>query len=548
MKDQPPPNILFIMADQLRYDYLGCMGHPHVKTPNIDALAKKGVRFNHFYCNGPVCGASRMCFYTGRYVSSHGASYNHVPLSVGEKTLGDYLREFDYRVALSGKTHMAADKEGMERLGVNPYSDLGVLASQCGFEPFWRDDGLHPDQINDPNSEYNAYLREQGYDGDNPWHDWANSAIGDDGEILSGWEMKHADKPARIHRDHSETAFTTKKAIEFMDSAKGESWCLHASYIKPHWPYVAPAPYNDMYNKSHVTPANRCDSERNNPHPVYGAYMNHIEAVNFSREEVREKVIPVYMGLITEFDDHVGKIVDYLKQTDQFDNTIIVITSDHGDYLGDHWLGEKDMFHDPAVRIPLIIHDPRKTADGTRGTAVDAMTESIDLVPTFYEWAGGQECDQDHVLEGASLVDFVDGKTPENWRGAAVSEYDYSWQEARLELGVDVTDCWIYMVRQHNWKLIYFEGFPSMLFNLQDDPNELTDLGQNPDYQHVCDSMTTMLFDWLRKRKKRKTISNNRVRGATGKREQRGYLIGVWEKSDVAEKLARGSLSSPFEN
>ena len=541
------PNILFIMADQLRYDYLGCMGHPHVKTPHIDALAKNGVRFHHFYCNGPVCGASRMCFYTGRYVSSHGASFNHVPLNVGEKTLGDYLREFDYRVALSGKTHMAADKEGMERLGVNPYSDLGVLASQCGFEPFWRDDGLHPDQVNDPNSEYNAYLRAQGYDGDNPWHDWANSAIGDDGEILSGWEMQHADKPARIHRDHSETAFTTQKAIEFMESAKDKPWCLHASYIKPHWPYVAPAPYNDMYNASHVIPATKSNSERDNPHPVYGAYMNHIEAVNFSREEVRDKVIPVYMGLITEFDDHVGKIVNYLKQTDQFDNTIIVITSDHGDYLGDHWLGEKDMFHDPAVRIPLIIHDPRKNADSTRGTAVDAMTESIDLVPTFYEWAGGQECDQDHVLEGASLVDFVDGKTPENWRGAAVSEYDYSWQEARLELDVDVTDSWIYMVRQHNWKLIYFEGFPSMLFNLQDDPDELNDLGRNPDYKHVCDSMTTMLFDWLRKRKKRKTVTNNRVRNATGKREQRGYLIGVWEKSDVAEKLARGSIASPFE-
>lgn len=538
------------MADQLRYDYLGCTGHPHIKTPNIDKLAKSGVIFNHAYCQAPVCGASRMSFYTGRYISSHGANYNHVPLNIGEKTLGDYLRPHGYRVALSGKTHMAADQEGMERLGINPYSDLGVLASQCGFEPYWRDDGLWPDQINDPNSEYNSYLRSQGYDGDNPWHDWANSAIGHNGEILSGWEMKHAHRPARIHRDHSETAFTTKKAIDFMEECRtngdNSPWCLHASYIKPHWPFVAPAPYNDLYDTSHVLPANKCETERQNPHPVYGAYMNHIESVNFSREEVRNTVIPVYMGLITEFDDHVGKIVQYLKNTHQYDNTIIVITSDHGDYLGDHWLGEKDMMHDPSVRIPLIIHDPRPCANPTRGVTYDHMVESIDLVPTFYQWAGGDENQQDHVLEGASLVDFTTGDIPQHWRGAAIAEYDWSWQEARLELNVDVTHARIYMVRQHNWKLVYFENFPCQLFDLTNDPKELIDLGQNPDYTHVVDGMTTLLFDWSRNLKSRKTIPNDRVRNATGKRVQRGYLIGVWEKSDVAEQLAMDKVHSPF--
>lgn len=537
------PNILFIMADQLRFDYLGCTGHPHIKTPNIDALAKNGVNFAHTYCQAPVCGASRMSFYTGRYVSSHGVTYNNVPLNIGEKTMGDYLREQGYRVALSGKTHMASDTAGMERLGVNPYSDLGVLASQCGFEPYWRDDGLHPDQVNDPHSEYNTYLRSQGYDGDNPWHDWANSAIGDKGEILSGWEMKHADKPARIHRDHSETAYTTKKAIEFMDECQQsdtpQPWCLHASYIKPHWPYVAPAPYNDMYNASHVVPANKCESERTKPHPVYGAYMNHVESINFSKEQVRDKVIPVYMGLITEFDDTVGKIVQYLKDTNQFDNTIIVITSDHGDYLGDHWLGEKDMMHDPSVRIPLIVHDPRPCANSSRGKTYDHMVEAIDLLPTFYDWAGGNPRTQDHVLEGASLAEFINDNAPtaDNWRGAAIAEYDYSWQNARLQVGIDVTESHFYMVRQHNWKLVYFENFPCQLFNLISDPDERIDLGQCPDHAHVVTAMTTMLFDWLRHLKKRKTIANDRIRNATDTHLQRGFLIGVWEKQDIAHKL-----------
>ena len=106
------PNILFVMADQLRWDYLGCAGHPHIKTPVIDALAARGVAFTRAFVQAPVCGGSRMSFYTGRYNASHGATYNNFPLRIDEKTIGDYLRPLGYRVALIGKTHMKADEEG----------------------------------------------------------------------------------------------------------------------------------------------------------------------------------------------------------------------------------------------------------------------------------------------------------------------------------------------------------------------------------------------------------------------------------------------------
>ena len=136
-------NILFIMCDQLRWDYLSCYGHPRLKTPNIDALAARGVRFTRAYVQSPVCGASRMSFYTGRYVQSHGAAWNGFPLKVGEMTLGDYLRPLGMRTALVGKTHMEADVEGMQRLGIDPNSIIGVRVAECGFEPYERDDGLH---------------------------------------------------------------------------------------------------------------------------------------------------------------------------------------------------------------------------------------------------------------------------------------------------------------------------------------------------------------------------------------------------------------------
>ena len=117
-------NILFIMFDQLRWDYLSCYGHPYLKTPNIYRLAANGVRFTRAYIQSPICGSSRMSTYTGRYVHSHGASWNGIPLKVGEQTIGDHLRRAGMSCWLVGKTHMRADAEGMERLGLAPDSIL----------------------------------------------------------------------------------------------------------------------------------------------------------------------------------------------------------------------------------------------------------------------------------------------------------------------------------------------------------------------------------------------------------------------------------------
>ena len=198
-------NILFIMCDQLRWDYLSCTGHPYLETPHIDGLAAKGVNFTRAFVQSPLCGPSRMSFLTGRYVHSHGSSWNDIPLSVGQRNIGDYIRPHGLRCALVGKTHMEADEEGMARLGVDKMSELGVLTAECGLEPYERDDGLWPDQIVDPNYAYNEYLKSKGYNGDNPWHDWANAAEGPNGEILSGWYLGNNHLPARVKEEDSET-------------------------------------------------------------------------------------------------------------------------------------------------------------------------------------------------------------------------------------------------------------------------------------------------------------------------------------------------------
>jgi arylsulfatase A-like enzyme len=516
-------NILFIMADQLRADYLSCYGHPHIRTPTIDALAERGVRFTRAYVNATVCGPSRMSYYTGRYVTSHGSTWNTIPLRVGEPTMGDHLRKLGVRTALVGKTHMAADWEGLVSLGVPFGSVEGILAAQCGFEPFERDDGLHPSAPE--RLAYNRYLRAQGYEGSNPWQSIANSGKGKGKRPKSGWLMRNSQLAANVSDEHSETAYMTNRAMDFMREAKDAPWCLHLSYIKPHWPYIASAPYHDLYSADDVIPANRSLGEKKHPQPVYAAYMRHIESKTFSREKVRNAVIPVYMGLIRQIDDHLRRLFAFMKTEGLLDNTMIVLCSDHGDYLGDHWLGEKELFHDAVSRIPLIVYDPDHAADDTRGKTCDDLVEAIDLAPTFVAAYGGAPID--HILEGRSLLPLLRGGERQP-RDVVVSELDYCLRQARLNLGVAPDKARAWMVRSERWKYIHFEGFPPQLFDMHNDPCELIDLGRDAGYAGVVAEHRQRLFEWSLGRRVRITISNDEIRRNTQNWREHGIIIGEW--------------------
>jgi len=534
-------NILFIMCDQLRWDYLSCAGHPHLETPTIDALAARGVRFTRAYVQSPVCGPSRMSFYTGRYVASHGATWNGVPLKVGEMTLGDYLRPLGVQVALAGKTHMRADTEGMQRLGIDPQSIIGVRVSECGFDPFDRDDGLHaegPGGRYDPQRpRYQRYLNDKGYGGANPWHDWANAAEGEGNALASGWALRHARRPARVAEEDSETPYMTRRAMEFMAQAGDAPWCLHLSYIKPHWPYIAPAPYNAMFGPEHVLPAVRSEAERADPHPLYREFMSLRVARSFSREEVRAEVIPAYMGLIRQIDDQLGLLFRFMRERGLLRNTLIVFTSDHGDYLGDHWLGEKDLFHEPSAKVPLIVSDPSPEADKTRGTVCDALVEAIDLVPTFLAALGADPAQQSHRLEGRSLAPFLAGRPPAEWRRSVFSEYDYSMLPVATRLGVAPRDARLFMVADRRWKYLHAPGFRPMLFDLETDPQELTDLGADPAHEGERRRLAAELAEWGLRLSQRTTRSDAQIVAGRGTSLRKGILVGVWDESELPEEL-----------
>ncbi len=543
-------NILFIMYDQLRFDYLSCAGHPHLKTPNFDRVAAQGVRFTNTYVQSPICGASRMSFYTGRYTSSHGAQWNGFPLRVGEMTMGDHLRNEGMDCWLIGKTHMKADAEGMARLGLSPDSVIGARQAECGFDTWIRDDGLWgegPDGFYDEKrSPYNEFLKSKGYPSTNPWADFANAGVDESGDMASGWMFENADKPANILEQDSETPWLTQKTIEFIKQSQG-SWCAHVSYIKPHWPYIVPAPYHNMYGSEHVPKARKSDVEREDAHPVFDVYMGNKIAQAFQQEEVRQKVIPAYMGLIKQCDDQLGELLDYLESAGRMDDTMIVLTSDHGDYLGDHWLGEKDLFHEQSVKIPLIIYDPRADANSTRGSTCDALVESIDLAATFVEVAGGQV--PDHILEGRSLLPLLRGESPA-WRDYAISEFDYSVTPQCAKLGLEPKDARLFMVFDGRYKLMHAEGgFRPMLFDLQQDPDEFHDLARGDAHQEHIDRLYDYLAHWGRRVAQRVTRSDDDIKAMRGRSLRRGILPFMMDGSEVPEELTdkyRGPAPSQY--
>lgn len=516
-------NVLFIMADQLRADHLACYGHPYIKTPNIDALAKRGVKFERAFVNSGVCGPSRMSFYTGRYPSTHGATWNRVPLSVGEITMGEYLRPHHLNLVLAGKTHVMPDHEGLARLNLDGGSELGQLLYQGGFEEIDRYDGHH-----EPGDEsgYPAYLRRHGYDSKDPWTDYVISALNDKGGKVSGWYMRNACFPAAVKEEHSETAYMTNQAMDFMTQKGDEPWVMHLSYVKPHWPYIAPDPYHSMYTSDQCLPVVRSEEEKQDAHPVVAAYRQQEESQSFAMDECIRTVRPAYQGLITQLDDHLGRLFDHMEQHGLMDNTLIIFTADHGDFLGDHWLGEKELFYDTVQQVPLIIMDPREAANTTRGKNLSEMVESVDVLPTIL--ASLDIPIPDHRIEGRNLLPLLHQGSDNTWRNTVYSELDYSYRKARLLVNKTPLNSRAWAVRTEKWYYVYWMDEPEQLYDLEADPNQMQDLGRSLSHQAVRDVLRQELLEWFSRLKRRTTVSTAAIERGTDAYKKAGVFYGQW--------------------
>ena len=516
-------NVLFVMCDQLRRDFVSCYGESPVDTPNIDRLAARGVRFDNAFVQAGVCGPARMSFYTGRYVNSHGATWNRVPLSASERTLGDYLRAAGRTAALAGKTHVLPDTAALKRFGIEIESERGALLREGGFLVVDRYDGHMPPG---PESGYAEFLRSRGYDSADPWSDFVISAI-DGGHVVSGWHLRNAHLPSRVEESHSETAYMTDLALDWIRAQAATPWVLHLSYVKPHWPYLAPAPFHKLFRRRDIGPIRRGPQDGTaDEHPVVRAYREHDECRTFAREEVVRHVRPAYMGLIAQVDYHLGRMLDALEAMGRMRDTLIVFTSDHGEFSGDRGLGEKELLYDEIVRVPMIVMDPDPRADATRGRSEARFVEGIDVVPTIVEALG--IAGSPHRVEGRSLMPLLRADSPPHWRDAVFAELDYGFRRARQVLGRGVRDCRAFMVRTGDWKYVHWEGFRAQLFDLAADPLEQCDLGVDPRYEAVRARMRERLFDWLAACKRRTTVDDAEVEARTDAHRGHGIHIGIW--------------------
>jgi arylsulfatase A-like enzyme len=474
-----PLNLLFIIADQFRADSLSAVGHPQVRTPNLDALAAEGTLFTHCYNQTAPCGPSRMCIYTGRYLCSTRAVDNMTPLRDAEENYGQWLRRAGRDPGLMGYNDYAVDP------AILPPDDPRRTSLRYdnvlpGFERVY----YHEYDSDD----YFAHLRQQGY----PESLLSHQAIHTPQLPPQGPGPNLPQHyPAQYQQRDSECHYLTDRALDYLKNRPAEpGWVLSLNYIKPHPPNICCPPYHDLYDPDATPAATRRADELDPVHP----YMR-LMAPGHLRDELHLRQFRAcYYGMINEVDDNLGRVFDYLRQSGQWDNTLIVFTSDHGEYLGDHYMTGKGHFHDPSLRIPCIVRDPNPDADPWRGRQTDTLVESIDLAPTILEALGEQV--PSHV-QGRSLLPLLRGGEYQN-KDAVFHEFDYRTLALRADPDADPDNHLLWVVRDRQFKYVHFadESIPPLLFDLNADPGELDNLAADPAHAATQLRLCQRLLRW----------------------------------------------------
>jgi arylsulfatase A-like enzyme len=464
-----PVNVLFITADQLRYDSLGCTGHPLVRTPNIDSLAEGGTLFHNTFVQSAVCGPSRACLYTGRYVHNHRSRFNEVPLGPGERTIADYFAGQGYRAALVGRTHFTP------------------ITETYGFEYFAYYDGL---PSKDGYSAYPAYLRAMGYsEEDIRLRYWPRELKPILGQEAYPEDFREAFYPSRIAEEHSDTAYLTNEAIRFVRETGEQPWMLHLSYWKPHLPFIVSAPYHNMYDPGEVPMPERDPLELERKPPMQKLFREERRG-NFLDDEAKLRQIrAVYYGMITQLDNHLGRLLEELRRLGQLDHTLIVFTSDHGEYLGDHGLVEKELFYEQAIKVPLIVSLPGIVPEGV---SFNEFVESIDLLPTCLQAA---DIPIPNAMDGKSLLPLMNG-TAKEWRREVYAEWDFQYYYVRKQLGLQPNQCKAIMVRDERWKYVHYSDQPCELYDLAQDIAEQHNLAEHPQYAEKINELRDRILQW----------------------------------------------------
>jgi len=497
--------ILIVIADQFRSDLISGAMAAHIDLPNITAFRQEAVTFTkHFSVSNP-CGPSRASMFTGLYAMNHHSVRNGAPLDDGITNIAREVRKSGYDPLLYGYTDTSADPRVRHPNDPNLMTEEHVLP---GFTE--RLEMRYMESY-----PWRAYLQSKGYE--IPEYTNFYDSISPDPN-----RPARPNDPPFYRAEDSDTAFLASSLIHDLAVRKDQAWFALATFLRPHPPLVAPEPYNVMYDPKTLPMPVRLGSRAQQAavHPFMAAAIDAPKMENIvrgcagqvdARNDADVQMLrALYLGLATEVDAHFGRIISFLKDSGQYEDTVVVFMADHGESLGEHHLWGKQNPYDSAYRIPLIIRDPNLTKQ--HGTTVSAFTESVDLTPTILDLIGQVV---PVGMDGVSLRPFLEGSTPKVWREHVHLELDFAepdsptlWQQ---KAGTGLYDSNLAILREERFKLVHFNGgLAPLLFDLDVDPDELNDLAGNPDFAATLLRLTQKLLSYRMEHTDR-TLSNIKI-------------------------------------
>ncbi|MFT7474850.1 MAG: choline-sulfatase [Verrucomicrobiales bacterium] len=492
--DMAVPNILLVMADQLAPQHTGTYGHPLVKTPAMDTLAARGMRFDASYCHSPLCAPARFSFLAGQSISAIKAWDNAAEFPAAVPTLAHYLRMVGYRTSLSGKMHFV----GPDQLhGFEERLTTDIYPADFAWTPNWDAAGERIDK----------------------WYHGMDTLK----------EAGHAAISYQIEYDE-EVGFAAKRRLfDFARDTDDRPFFMVASFIHPHDPYVARPEWWDLYDNDEIDMPDVPDLETLDPHTKRVRHGIQADSIGYTEQQVRNSRQGYYANT-SYFDDWIGQLVTTLEETQQLDNTVIIVTSDHGDMLGDRGAWFKMSFYERSARVPFIMAGPGVSA----GVATN-VNSHLDVLPTLLDIAtdGGPWPELGADLAGRSLWELASGGT---------DDIDETFGEYTGEMLSHP----MFMIRRGAHKYIHCDSDPPLLYDVEADPLERENLAVDPDYADIAAAFAAEVSRrWDSSAIREEVIASQRARRSTHAALQQGALTS-WDFSpsrDSANEYVRNHMT-----
>lgn len=492
MKHNPetPLNILWITSDQQHFSTLGCK-NPHIQTPNLDRLAKRGTLFNRAYTPNPTCTPTRASLITGLYPSQHGAWSLGTKLPEKVHTIGKDFQAAGYDVSLIGKAHFQPLKSTEEYPSLEAYPILQDLNFWRAFnEDFYGFNHVelarnHVDEAH-VGQHYAIWMEEKGYPN---WKDYFQKPTGTSEPQYGEWSL-----PEEIHYNTWIAERANARITHCREANK--PFFLWASFFDPHPPYLVSSPWDKLYDpeKMNIPSATPGEHRKNPPHfqetqkPAseadFSAYQeseqsNHGFLSHLRSEGELRRDMAIYYGMVTMMDKYIGQILDHLEASGLADNTLIVFTTDHGHFFGQHGLTAKGAFqYEDAIRVPMIVSLPGQVPEGKESPALQSL---VDLPRTSLSMAGLR-----------TPVHMVGVDQADVWRGRV----DHSRSGILCEHRHQKTAVFLNTYVDQRYKLTRYLGQPyGELFDLMEDPGEINNLWDEPSSQALKAELMEKLLD-----------------------------------------------------